>query len=177
MNTEIEVKILNIDVEAIKIKLDELGAKKVAERNMRRNIYSIIPGKKNPWIRLRDEGDKVTLAYKHVMDDGIDGTRESEIIVDDFDKTDIILNKLGFFKSLYQENKRISYILDGVEVELDFWPKIPAYIEIEGKSVEEVERVVKLLGFTLEQTTSINTRYVYEKHGIDIEKLKELKFD
>jgi adenylate cyclase, class 2 len=177
MQTEIEVKILNINVEEIKKKLVEIGAENVAKKNQRRNIYSVIPGKINPWLRLRDEGNKVTLTLKHVLNDEIDGTQESEVIVDDFEKTNLILNKLGFFRKFYQENKRESYVLNNVEIEIDTWPMIPAYLEVEGQSKEEIEKMVQLLGFTMEQTTSINVKKVYLKYGIDIESIEELKFE
>jgi adenylate cyclase, class 2 len=177
MEKEIEVRILDINVEEIKKKLVEIGAEKIAEKNQRRNIYSVVSGKVNPWIRLRDEGDKVTLTYKHILNDEIDGTQESEIIVDDFEKTNLMLNKLGFFRKLYQENKRISYKLGNVEIEIDTWPRIPTYIEVEGKSKEEIEKVVKLLGFSMEQTTSINVKKVYLKYGIDIDGIEDLKFE
>ncbi len=32
-----------------------------------------------------------------------------------------------------QENKRCHYILEDVEIDIDSWPMIPDYIEIEGK--------------------------------------------
>jgi hypothetical protein len=42
--------------------------------------------------------------------------------------------------------------------------------------VAEVEATVKKLWFTMEQTTSINTTKVYQKYGIDIDIIPELKF-
>ena len=88
----------------------------------------------------------------------------------------LLLEKLGYLNKGYQENKRISYILNNVEIEIDFWPKIPPYLEIEGKSIEEVENIIKLLGYKTSQTTSINTTDIYKKYGIDIENIRDLKF-
>lgn len=176
MQTEFEVKILNIDVNEIKAKLESLGAKFLKEKFQKRYTYDFTPRKEGSWIRLRTDGHKTTLTIKEIHNDQIDGTKELEIIVDDFEKTNLILEKLGYSHKAYQENKRISYVLDGVEIEIDFWPKIPTYLEVEGKSVEDVERVVKLLGFELSQTTSIDTGRVYKQYGIDIDSMKELKF-
>lgn len=114
------------------------------------------------------------MTIKEINSDKIDGTKEIEIIVDDFEKTNLLLNKLGFMPRNYQENKRISYLLDDVEIEIDFWPLIPPYLEIEGKSKEKVEKVLNLLNF--KNFTSINTKKVYQKYNIDIDKIKELKF-
>jgi adenylate cyclase class 2 len=176
METEFEVKILDIDVDEAKKKLKAVKAKKVVERNMRRYIYELERGNLKKWLRLRDEGDKVTLTIKEVHSDEIDGTREEVIIVDDFEKTRLLLAHLGFEPVLYQENKRESYKLDDVEIEIDIWPKIPPHLEVEAKSKEEVERVVKLLGFKMSQTTSIHGEAVYKRYGIDIHDYKELKF-
>jgi adenylate cyclase class 2 len=180
METEFEVKIPDIDVEQIKKKLESIGAKKHLEREMKRYVYDIDPKDQSTWIRLRDNGERVTLAIKKIHNDNIDGTKEISIVVDDFEKTNLLLNKLGFFHKAYQENKRISYLLDDVKIEIDFWPKIPPkippYLEVEGKSAQEVEKVVKLLGFDSSQTTSIGVTKMYQRYGIDIDKFKELKF-
>ena len=176
MKTEFEVKILEIDVDRIISKLEALGARKVAEREMKRLVYDFNPKRDNSWVRLRSDGEKTTLTIKEIHNDDIDGTKEIEIIVDDFDKTNLILEKLGYVAASYQENRRISYRLDNVDIDIDFWPRIPAYLEIEGDSVEAVEYIVKKLGFKMSQTTSINTRKVYKIYGIDINLIDELRF-
>ena len=176
MKTEFEVKILDIDVNAVRKKLESLGAVKVAERKMRRFVYDIDLAKSHSWIRLRDNGEKTTLAIKEIHSAEIDGTKEIEVEVSDFDSTNSILNKLGFFPKAYQENKRVSFKFDGAEVEIDSWPKIPPYVEIEAGSAEKVEKVLKLLGFEKSQATSIGVEEVYKKYGINIHDFKELKF-
>lgn len=176
MKTEFEVKILEINVDEIVKKLGSLGAKKIIERKMRRYVYDIEPGNPNLWLRLRDDGERITLTVKEIKGKGVDGTKEIEVDVDNFEKMNEILNKLGFFHKAYQENKRISYKLGSIEIEIDFWPKIPAYLEIEGESVEDVEKTVEFLGFKMSQTTTLNTYEIYKNKGIDIFKIKELKF-
>ncbi len=177
MNTEFEVKILEIDVDEIVAKLAELDAKKIGEKKQRRFVYDLVPKKENSWIRLRTDGQTTTMALKEIQNDKIDGTKEIEILVDDFDKVKFFLEKLGYKHKSYQENKRTSYVLEGVEIEIDLWPLIPPYMEIEGRSVDEVQRIVKLLGFELLQTTSMSVIDVYKKYDIDISAIKELKFE
>jgi adenylate cyclase, class 2 len=177
MTTEFETKILDIDVEKIMQKLEQLGARRIIERNMKRYVYDFTPKKKHSWIRLRFDGEKTKLAVKEIQNDQIDGTKEIEIEVDDFDKTHLLLHSIGYVHKAYQENKRISYMLDDVEIEIDFWPHIPPYLEIEGKSVKDVEQMVQKLGFEMSQTTTMNTKKVYEKHGIDVFSFNELKFE
>ena len=177
MKIEFEAKILDIDVDKIQDKLKVLGAKKLFDNKFRRYVYDIEGKHGKEWIRLRDEGNKVTLTFKKIEDEEkIEGTKEIEIDVSDFDDTHKLIEAVGFKHKAYQENRRIRYVLDGVTVEIDFWPKIPPYLEVEGKSKKEVEDTVKKLGFDVSQTTSVNTDTVYTKYGLDIYKFKELKF-
>jgi hypothetical protein len=37
-------------------------------------------------------------------------------------------------------------------------------MEIEGKNEKEVEQIVKKLGYHMNDTTSINTKKIYEQH-------------
>jgi adenylate cyclase, class 2 len=176
MKTEFEVKILNIDVDYIQEKLKKLNAKKIMNRNMKRFVYDFNPKKEKSWIRLRDNGQKTTLTIKEIQNDKIDGTKELAIEVSDFEKTNKILERLGYINRSYQENKRISYILDNVKIEIDFWPMLKPYLEIEGNSVKEVENIIKKLGFTMTDTTTMNTKEIYKQQNIDTDKIKELKF-
>jgi len=127
-------------------------------------------------MRLRDDGIKTTLTIKDIQNKGISGTKELEITVDDIQKTAAILKHLGLEPNHYQENKRISYKLGNVDVELDYWPKLKPYVEIEGKNIKDVKDAVKKLGFKDKDTTTLNTYDIYLNHGIDIHKIKELKF-
>ncbi|MCK5332760.1 CYTH domain-containing protein [Candidatus Parcubacteria bacterium] len=176
MQTEFEAKILEIDVEKIISELNLLGAIKIGEKLQKRFVYSFAPVRENSWVRLRTDGEKTTMTIKEIHSDDINGTKELEISVDSFEKTNLFLEKLGYVASGYQENRRISYLLDDVEIEIDFWPQIPPYMEIEAKSVAKVEMMIEKLGFEKSQATSINTIEVYRKYGIDLQSIKELKF-
>ena len=177
MHTEIEEKILEINVEEITKKLEQLKAIKVGEWNQKRYVYDFNPKRENSWIRLRDTGKQVTLAYKNVEKYSIDGTNEIEVEVSNFEETNQLLEILGYKAKTYQENKRIRYILDDVEIDIDTWPLIPTYMEIEGKSIADVKKTEKLLEIDEDKITNITCQDIYlEKYGIDIDKIKELKF-
>ena len=177
MHTEIEERILEINVEEITKKLEQLKATKVGEWNQKRYVYDFNPKRENEWIRLRDTGKQITLAYKNVEKDSIDGTKELEIEVSDFEETNQLLGVLGYVPKAYQENKRIRYILNDIEIDIDSWPLIPTYLEIEGKTIEEIKRIEELLGIDENKITNLNCQDIYLKiYGIDINKIKELKF-
>lgn len=178
MHTEYEVRVLEVDKEKLEKELVNLGAKKIADYDYRRRVYNFNPKDKNKWIRLRTDGNKTTLTIKKIESLEIDGTKEIEIEVSDFDETDRMLNELGYKFHTYQENKRTRYVLNEVELDIDSWPYIPTYLEIEGKNVEDVEKVIELLKVDKEKVTSIDVQGVFKNfYHIDISDTPIVKFD
>ena len=94
MHTEYEVRILNVDVEEIKRRLDNIGAKFEWDRLQKRYVYDFIPKVDSKWIRLRTNGVKTTLTIKNLVSSEIDGTQELEVVVDNFERTNLILKDL-----------------------------------------------------------------------------------
>lgn len=176
MPIEHEAKILDIDPTAMERLIMDKGGQKLGERFMRRYVYDITPGDQSKWIRLRDTGDETTLTVKQITSDAIDGTHEIEVGVDDFAATNALLGVLGFTAKSYQETKRTSFILDGAQVEIDTWPQIPPYLEIEAGSKAEVVRVAALLDYTEGDLTGENTIKIYSRYGIDLNEIQELRF-
>lgn len=176
MAIEYEARVLEIDPEQITEKILAIGGEKIRESLQRRYVYAINKQDLQQFIRLRDTGFEVTLTYKAIHHDGIDGTVETEVIVDRFDKTDELLTKLGYTTKWYQENKRTSFSLAGAQVEIDHWPQIPPYLEIEAESYEKVLQVAQMLGFHKEQLIGENTLKIYAQYGIDLRKIPELRF-
>lgn len=177
MKTEYEIRVLEIDKQQIIKKLEELGATKIGEFNQKRYVYDLKPVEENKWIRLRTNGIKTTLTYKNIESNTIDGTKEVEIEVDDFETTNELLERIGFKNKGYQENNRIQYLLNSVEIDIDSWPMIPTYLEIEGKSKSEVIKIKELLNIDENKVTALNCSDIYmEIYNIDISKIKELKF-
>lgn len=147
MKTEIEAMFADIDHEEVRAKLIALGG--VCEqpmRDMRRALVETNQMKQDDaFLRVRDEGDKVTMTYKRHDDYGLHGTKEIEVIVSDFDATLELLKVSGLEPTTYQESRRETWKLGEVEVVLDEWPWIPTYIEIEGESEEAVKEVAAQL--------------------------------
>jgi adenylate cyclase class 2 len=174
---EHEVKVLDIDPDAVKGGILAAGGKQVAvARLMRRYVYDIVPGDMSKWIRLRDTGSETTLCVKEIRSDAIDGTLEVETAVGDFAATNDLLGMLGFTPKSYQENRRASFTLGDVQLELDEWPMIPPYLEIEGPTEGDVLRVAGLLGYGEDQLTGENTMKVYARYRIDLTAIQDLRF-
>ncbi|MFG1621654.1 class IV adenylate cyclase [Kribbella sp. NPDC049227] len=176
MPIEFEAKVLDVEPDALAGRILRLGGRRVGDRLMRRYVYDIAAGDESRWIRLRDTGTAVTLTVKEIAHDGIDGTTETEVEVGDFEATNELLGRIGFEPKSYQENRRVSFELDGAQLEIDWWPRIPPYLEIEGQSREHVVGVAALLGVAEEQLTGENTVKVYARYGIDLTEISELRF-
>ena len=74
------------------------------------------------------------------------------------------------------EKFRHSFILDKVTLDIDTWPKIPTYIELEGKSVKDLQKGAKKLGFDWNKRFDADPRYVYMHYGFDFDKLRFVTF-
>jgi adenylate cyclase class 2 len=173
---EFETKALEVDTAEIARRIAAAGGEHVADRLMRRFVYDIRPGEPGRWMRLRDTGGEVTLCVKEISADTVDGTRETETMVGDFDVTHELLGRLGFEPKAYQENRRSSWLLDGVRLEIDSWPLIPPYLEIEADTADQVWAAADRLTLDRADLTSENTTAVYARYGIDLDRIRELRF-
>ena len=177
MKIEYEIRFLEIDKNSILEKLNELGAEEVGNWLQIRKTYDLIPATPNSWLRLRTNGEKTTLTVKEINSNKVDGTKELEVVVDDFNETDAILTKIGLSSRNFQENKRHQFIYKDAEIDIDSWPLIPTYLEIEGESEEKIKEVCEDLGLDYEKSTTMDVTDIYKSvYGIEILKMKELKF-
>ena len=177
MKTEYEIRVLEINFEKMVHRIESLGGVKKGEYNQKRYVYDLRPKDDGKWIRLRTNGIRTTLTYKDIQSNTIDGTKEVEIEVDDFERTNEFLERIGFQNKGYQENKRISYVLNGVEIDIDSWPMIPTYMEIEGNSEDDGMNMVRLLEIDENKMTALNCEDIYnEIYGINLSDIKVLKF-
>ena len=177
MKTEYEIRVLEINKEEMVKRLEKLGAILKGNFKQKRYVYDLKPAENGKWIRLRTNGKVTTLTYKDIVSNTIDGTKEVEIEVEDFDKANEFLEKIGFINRSYQENERMQFILNNVEIDIDSWPMIPTYMEIEGESEEEVLNMKRVLNIDESNVTTLNCDDIYRQiYKIDISKIKELKF-
>lgn len=102
---------------------------------------------------------------------------ETEVNVPSIEEANELLEALGFSYKSYQEKERITYELDGYEIDIDSWPGIPTYFEIEGNSKEELEPILNKLGYSYEEAVSCTADQVYEKYGKTMFDKRTLKFE
>ena len=184
---EIEVKFLNIDQDKLQMKLAEIGARKIGEYFYRRRVFDYPDwrlDKAASWLRLRDEGDRITLSFKkRVGADAHDGTTddvgmdEIEIEVNDFDKTATLILGVGFIEKHYAENKRIRWTKDEVEFDIDTYPELEPYLEIEAPTWEQIDKAIEWLGLRPVDKRIFSANQVYALKGINVGDYTRLAFD
>lgn len=183
---ECEVKFLDINVDQISNKIEKLGGIKQFDRVFRRIVFDYpdlrLNDQKHAWVRLRDEGDKVTLSYKQRLDIG-DGTSndrsmlEHEVVVSDFEQTAEILRNIGLADKFYEENRRVQYRIGEVELDIDYWPKLNPYLEIEAPSWELVHDMIEKLELNPDDKKIFSTHQIYAQAGINENDYSKITFD
>lgn len=184
MDIEFEATFPDIDKVAIKAKLKDVGAILVSPEFRQTRVIINPPDfvkNKDAWIRLRDEGDKVTLTYKVIAGNKIEEQKEICLVVDSFTKTLEFLKKIGCQIRAYQESKRELWRLAGVDICLDEWPYLEPFVEIEGKNESAVKAVANQIGFDYSQAMFGTAGKLYQKkYGIEShlihEKIPRLTF-
>lgn len=149
MQTEFEAKYPKIEKNEIRKKLKSLGAKLVfAERKFTRMTFDTPDlKKKNAWVRLRDEGDKLTMTFKVVEDENsVAGMKEVSFEISNIEAAKTFLIQLGLKHKGYEENLREEWKLGNVIFEIDTWPLIDPYLEIEAPSPNLVKEYFLSLG-------------------------------
>ena len=168
MQTEIEAKFPDIDREAILKALATNEAKQEhAEILMKRRVFDFEDSrleKIGGWVRVRDEGDKITMSYKQLNDRSLHGTQEINIIVNDFEQASTLLTAIGLQAKAYQETKREKWLLGDVEVTIDTWPWVPTFVELEGPTEEEVKAAAQKLGLDWNQAMHGSVETIYQMH-------------
>ena len=79
---------------------------------------------------------------------------------------------------LFRSNYRESWTYNGVAIEIDTWPKIPTYVEIEGETENAVKDVSSQLGFDYATAVFGSADEVFKnRYDIDILAMDRLVFD
>lgn len=178
---ETEVRFLEIDKEALIKKLLMLGAADNGETMLEE---AIIYDKGLKWlnerrfIRLRKKGDEIKLTYKHhnAMDKG--EAVEIELEIDDLETAVSFFEEIGFTAYRRQQKKRHALEWKGVKFDIDTWPRIPAYVELEGRSLDELKKAAAAVGFDWSKAVFKDARSVIEEvYRIPVGKMKWFTFE
>lgn len=177
MDIEYEATFENVDKNLIREKLKSLGAELIRPEYMQKRLVFNLPeghGIEGGWLRVRDEGDKITMGLKAISGDGIERQKETEVVINSFDSGSVLLQSIGCEKKAYQESTRELWKLGNVEVTIDEWPFLEPFVEIEGKNEGEVKSVAESMGFdySLALFDSVDAQYS-AKYNITIDAVNQ----
>ena len=168
MDTEIEAKFLDIDLEGLRTKLNKIDAKLVHCEFLMKSKTFDFPDKSmekiGAWIRVRNEHSKITLSYKCLLDRTLHGTKEATLIINDFDQTCNFLLLLGLELVSFHETKREMWKYKNSEITIDTWPWIPSFVEIESPTEDELKEITNILGFNWSLALHGSVEIVYQRH-------------
>lgn len=180
-NKEIEVRFLEINKLLLIEKLNKLGAQDHGEDLIEEIIFY---DKEHKWknegrfVRLRKNKQKILLAYKHHKSETLDGVEEIEFGVTESEKVEIFLEKLGLVAYRHQQKKRHSFILNEVIIDIDTWPQIPTYVELEGNSESALKEAAQRLELDWKNVIFENARTIIEqRYNIPVGSMKWFTFD
>lgn len=163
MAEEIELQFIDIDVDTFRDRLEEVGATSIHGPLVYKSSYLYIErGKDNysKFIRIRIEGTVLTVTIKET---GEGFAKELEYASDNIDMYD---ETVSFFTSLVPdvpvvtvEKRSEKWKYDDIMINIDQWPGLPKYIEVEGPGEEDLFEFMRDLGY------ENGTKLKYFKHG------------
>ncbi len=177
MDIEYEATFEKVDKDGVRARLRAAGAKLVRpEFTQRRVVFHLPKGHEIPggWLRVRDEGDKVTMSLKIVTGTAIEDQKEICLKVSDFEAAVELLRLVGAEKKSYQETRRELWALDGADVTIDEWPFLEPFVEVEARDEAAVRSASEKIGFDYANALFCSTDTLYaRKYGIREERFND----
>lgn len=170
---EHEIKVLDVDVDTLTKKLEEIGAKKVYD-----DIRTIIAldtedkhflNQKDKLIRVTDEGSiKVTM---HVHQSHPEIKAGIKFKTSRLRETMDFFHEMGLNPISKVRVPRISYELGKIDFDIDSFPAIPPFLEIDIEHIDEegytVESLLKELGLENNKVVVMGTEDIHKFYNID----------
>lgn len=184
---ELETRLVDIDVDNIRKILIDAGAVNVKKEHQINDIYDFCDRRllnEKGYARVRYTKDDLTnketvfMTTKKMLSQGrFKEMEENEVVVDNRDMATKIYLSLGLELVESIKKYRESYKIYDSLVEIDINDKAFCpfpYLEIETTSEEKLEKIVKLLGYKLEDTTSKTIYELLDERGLGKSKEKGL---
>ena len=169
MQIEYEATFTNINVDGIRTRLETAGATLIKpEFIQKRAVFHLPTGNeiKGGWLRVRDEGDRITMSLKIVDGNTIADQKETCLTVDSFENACILFESIGCTRKAYQETKRELWKINDVEITIDTWPFLETFLEIEGTDELSVKAVTEKVGLDYADARFCHIGTLYaEKYG------------
>ena len=170
---EHEIKVLDVNVEELEKRLEQLGAKKVYD-DVRTIIALDTPERTylkehDKLIRVTDEGTiKVTM---HVNQSNPDIKEGIKFKTSRMKETMDFFHEMGLDPISKVQAHRVSYELGKIDFDIDKFPEIPAFLEIDIEYLEEegyaLDELLKELGLLNKRVVLMGTEDIHRFYDID----------
>lgn len=165
---EIELKITHLSKADILEKLKEIGAIQHFPETLVTDIF--YAQKKNEitgssqTVRLRHMKDTTVLTAKRKRAGGrFKVMEETELQVENLPRAQKLLQTLGFRVTSRREKLREEYHYQDVIIEIDTYPGMKPYMEIEAKNKLSLLRFLKAFGLSITQTNNLSAKEIILK--------------
>jgi adenylate cyclase class 2 len=178
---EVEVRFLEINKEALQLKLKKLGAEDLGECLLREMIFydqALTWKMGHKRVRIREVKGKILVTFKD--NEILDSSRVKEIEFEssDWESTWLFLEAVGLTAARKQEKKRHSFVWNDILVDIDTWPGVPPYVELESDHEDKLKRMAGLLDLDWSKAVFRGAGYVLQHYyNIPIFDLREFTFD
>ncbi|MBX4205551.1 MAG: CYTH domain-containing protein [Candidatus Doudnabacteria bacterium] len=148
---ETETKILDVDTDSIRALMTKIGAFEIQDTKLIVDWFRLKGTKEgeDPWyLRIRSNRESASEVTWKGKSDILGASRthkEINFSIQDGEKLSDLFGQIGLEKYAHQEKFRTSWTLRDWRFDLDQYPGMPAYLEIEGKSENHIQEAIKLL--------------------------------
>ena len=167
MINEIETKVLNIDFEKVNNRLKELGAECLQSTRLKVDWFRPVKVDQSNWfLRIRSDSDgrnEVTLKTISKTNTIARECKEVSFFTEDVEKLKDLFVGIGLESYAHQDKDRTSWRYKGWRFDIDQYPNVPAFIEVEGESEDHVKKGIELLGLEGNKTWNDGERTLIQK--------------
>jgi adenylate cyclase class 2 len=174
MAQEVETKVLNIDKTSLVDALTRLGATEVTEARLSVDWFRIrgIKEGEDPWfLRVRKRSDGPAEVTWKGKSDKLGASRQHKEInfeVMEPGKASLLFEALGLERYAHQDKDRTSWVYKDWRFDLDQYPGMPVYLEIEGRDEEHIQEAINLFDLSKYETSAEGERVlIQKKYGLN----------
>ncbi len=168
---EMETKILDIDVESVSARLTKMGAAKVYDGE---RLITYLDTKdrrlqsKGQILKVTDEGS-VKVSISTPIEGHATNTEQIKYKASRRKEAVDLLDRLGFRAFAEVRQRRISFELDGIDVDIDLFPQIPPFAEVDmADNPLSLDTFLEQLGIATNKRVIMSTPEVYKKYDKDL---------
>jgi adenylate cyclase class 2 len=158
-----ETKVLDINTRELEEKLISLGAKKVFDNVRVITHFNNSQENREPFLKLTEEGEKLKLSSQNHQT-----RKETKLFVSRKVECIELLKTLGYAPVSEVKVRRISFEWEGIDFDIDEFPQIPAFLEIDlGDSRYSLDDILGKLNLKENERGEMSTIDIYNNYGLN----------